>query len=367
MTSVTDICNRALQTFGTRTNVTDAELAASGTNEAIQFNLIFANLRDDLLRMAPWDCAMKTANLNYITSQPGTPENTSAATQLWAPGQPSPPWAYEYQYPVDCLRAIQVIPSNQTGFASGTPITTAVTGGASAFWWGAPVKFRVQTDSFTPVTAAAPSAGGSGYAVGDVITLSLGPTTSPPIGAPAQLVVTGLGGGNSVTSVSVVATINGAGVGSVPVTGGSYFTVQANPIPQGTTTGVGTGATFNLTFGTAGPQRIILCNQEFATLTYVQQLLDPNVMDPQFQTAWINLIGAAMQMALKGDKAFSNQMVQKVNDAISKARATDGNEGFQVNDVTPDWIRIRGVAYSDGYVSGPYSGYDFGGVWPMYV
>jgi hypothetical protein len=136
MTTQTDICNRSLQVIGTRTTVTDAELAASSTNEAIQFNLIANNMRDDLLRLAPWDCGLKTANLVYVSSQPGTPENTSAATPLWQPGQPAPPWAYEYQYPVDCLRAVWMIPANQTGFASGVPITTAVTGGTAAFWQG---------------------------------------------------------------------------------------------------------------------------------------------------------------------------------------------------------------------------------------
>src|SRR5438034_1016242 len=127
MTSNTDIVNRSLQTIGTRTTVTDAELANNTTNEAIQANLILTNMRDDLLRLAPWDCALKTANLTYITSQPGTPENTSAATTLWQPGQPAPPFAYEYQYPVDCLRAVSIIPANQTGFSGGVPITTAVT------------------------------------------------------------------------------------------------------------------------------------------------------------------------------------------------------------------------------------------------
>ncbi len=363
MTTNTDITNRALQTIGTRTTVTDAELAASTTNEAIQANLILANMRDDLLRMAPWDCAMKVANLTYITSQPGTPENTSAATQLWAPGQPAPPWAYEYQYPVDCLRAVQVIPANQTGFASSVPITTAVTGGASAYWWGAPVKFKVQTDEFLPVTAVAVAAGGTGHAVGDIITLPLGPTTSAPIGAPVQLLVTAAPAG-VITTVSIVNVINGAATSA----GGSYFAVQANPVAQDTTTGSGTGATFTLTQSTTkATQRVILTNQEFATLMYVKQVTDPNVMDTLFQTAWVNLLAAGLCMALKGDKGFANQLIAEVNEAIQSARAIDGNEGLTINDVTPDWLRIRGVAYSDGYVSGPYSGFDFGGVWPMYM
>src|SRR5258708_23502150 len=39
MTTKTDIVNLALQAFGSRTTVTDAELLANGSNEAIQANL----------------------------------------------------------------------------------------------------------------------------------------------------------------------------------------------------------------------------------------------------------------------------------------------------------------------------------------
>ena len=44
MTTNTDIVNRALQTIGTRTDVTDGELAGNTTNEAKQANLILANI-----------------------------------------------------------------------------------------------------------------------------------------------------------------------------------------------------------------------------------------------------------------------------------------------------------------------------------
>src|SRR6266581_5980398 len=188
MTAQVDMCNRALQTWGSRTTVTAAELTAQSTNEAIQFNIIYVPFRRRLLRLAPWNCAFNTANLTYITSVPATPENTSAAPQLWGKGQPAPPWAYEYQFPVDCLRMCWLTPQTATGFASGVPITTAVTGGAPAFWMGPPAKFKVGIDQFFPVTAATVVAGGSGYAIGDVITLAGGPITSAPIGAPVQLV-----------------------------------------------------------------------------------------------------------------------------------------------------------------------------------
>jgi hypothetical protein len=366
MTQLVDICNRALQVLGTRTTVAASEVGPGSTpvsNEAIQFNLIFANMRDDLLRKAPWNCAMRTANLVYITSAPGTPENTSAATTLWAPGQPAPPWAYEYQYPVDCLRPAFVIPSTQTGFVSGVPITTAVTGGASSYWWGQPIRYAVQTDNFFGVLSAAVAFGGTGYNVGDLITLVGAPQGALPIGAPVVLQVLTAPGG-VIGTVAVINQVNGAS----PIVGGSYFAIQANPVAQGSTTGLGTGATFNLTQATtATPQRVILTNQEFATLNYVSQITDPNIMDSMFQTAWINLCASAMTIALKeNSREKANGLIKQVNAAIEQARVADGNEALTVNDVTPDFIRIRGIAYTDGYTTGPYDGFQSADFFPMY-
>ena len=361
MTSVTDVANRMLQRIGTRTTLTDAQIANSSTNEAIQFNIMYAELRDALARMAPWNSHMKTANLTYITSQPGTPENVSPATTLWQPGQPAPPWSYEYQYPVDCLNARYIIPANQTGFSGGIPITTAVTGGAASFWRGQPIRFKVQNDQFYPVTAAAIVAGGIDYNVGDTITLPIGPNTSPPIGAPVQLLVLVAAGG-IVSSVAIVNQINGEATPQ----GGSYFAPQTGTIAQASTSGSGTGFTCTLTFGSQSDQRVILTNQEFATLTYTRQVLDPNVFDPSFRDALYDSGGAQLVMALKGDKTFANQLLEGANRKIILARGNDGNEGLTINDVTPDWIRARGIAYTEGYTSGPYQGVDWGNTFPLY-
>lgn len=310
--------------------------------------------------MAPWDCALNTNNLQLITSTPGTPENTSAATLLWEKGQPPPPWAYEYAYPADCLRACWIIPATQTGF-TGVPITTAVTGGTPAFWSGAPIRYKVQIDQFYPVTAAAVVAGGAGYAVGDLITLAIGPTDQPPIGAPAILQVLTAPGG----VVATVAVVNSIIDSETPM-GGSYFEPQTATQAQGSTTGSGLGATFNLTFGPQGSQRVILCNQEFATLAYVKQVTDPNLMDSLFQSAWSNLLGAAICMNLTGNVGLANAKIALANQSITEARKVDGNEGLTVNDVTPDWLRIRGVAYTE-YYSGPYdTGFDWGAMWPSF-
>lgn len=363
MTDLTLLYNLALQSFGSRTTVTAAEIAAEDTNEAIQLNLAYVNCRDSLLRMAPWDCALTPVNLTYITSVPGTPENTSPATSLWQKGQPSPPWAYEYQYPVDCLRACWIIPAFQTGFADGVPITTAVTGGgASNFWAGGPVVFKVQVDQFYNVTAAAVVAGGTGYVVGDEITLIGNTQGDVPKGAPVVLVVATAPGG-----VVATVTVKNQISGSLTPLGGSYFAIQTGTIAQGSTTGSGSGAIFTITQeATKADQRVILTNQEYATLAYVKQVTDPNVYDTLFQSALYSVMGAAVCIALTGDKKLANMCIAQANAAIAEARKVDGNEGLTINDVTPDWLRIRGFPGSADF-SGPFNqGFDWGGWWPGY-
>lgn len=357
MTANLDIVNRALQSFGSRTTVASL---SENSNEATQANLIIFQVRDELLRMAPWNCAVNFANLIYITSMPGTPENPTSGTPLWAKGIPAPPWAYEYQYPVDCLRPLFVIPQYTTGFSGGVPLTPAVTGGVPMFWNGSSVRFKVAIDQFFSVNGATVASGGSGYAVGDIITLAATPASAAPIGAPAQLQVLTIGGGGAVATVSVINVIQG----ETTALGGSYFAQQAAPIGQSATTGAGTGATFNVTWQ-ATDQRTILTNQEFATLGYIRQITDPNVMDPQFQQAWSAALGGRLCMQLTGDKQLANMSLQLANSFIMQARVSDGNEGLTVNDVTPDWIRIRGFdAIGPGLI--PNQPYDWGPLLTLY-
>jgi hypothetical protein len=135
---------------------------------------------------------------------------------------------------------------------------------------------------------------------------------------------------------------------------------------QGTTTGSGFGAVFNITQNTVpGPQRVILTNQEFATLVYVSDVTDSNVWDDQFQEAYINICGAGLAMALTGDKRLANMLVTESNRMIEEARKSDANDGLTINDVSPDWITTRGIAYNRE-MTGPYSGFDWGQSWPLY-
>ena len=375
MTVNLDIANRALQLAGTRTNMSSAEFSGNTSNEALQANLIMFKLRDELNRMAPWDCVDKYTNLTYITSIPTTPENSGSGSPLWVPGTPAPPWAYEYQYPVDCLRAKKIIPQ-YTASAGGVPIYPpgTSTGANQVGWTGPALKFQVSTDSFFGVTSAAASAPGSGYVVGEIITLVQpsftftqgGASFTMPVGAPVQLQVATLAG-SGVATVTVVNQVQGAtDTGSTGPIGGSYYSKPANPVAQGSTTGVGTGATFNLTFGSAAPQRVILCNQEQAILCYNTQITDPNIMDPLFQDAWISILAARLSFQLSGDKQRANELIGIANAMIMEARKVDGNEGITVNDITPDFLRIRGNWGGPNWEYSPNMSFDWGAFYSPY-
>lgn len=386
MTAQIDIYNRALGSFGSRTNVAASEISTPQSNEAIYFNLIYTPFLRRLQRMAPWACCFNAAQLQYITSVYGTPENPLAQAtatingqqvSIWAKGQPSPPWAYEYQYPVDCIRACWLTPQTATGFASGIPITTAVTGGAPTFWQGPPVKFTIGVDQFFNLTGATPVAGGSGYAIGDLVTLALQPAASTvnniigafqaqaPQGAGPVFQVTGIGGGGSITSVVPVSITP---TEATPFTGSLFYQYQNPPVAVFSTTGNGTGATFNPTYGVApSDQRVILTNQEFAILNYVRFVQDPNVWDDAFQEAFVLILGAAGAKQFTGDKTLANLMIAQANTMITEARGDDANEGLKVNDILPDWVRIRGVNFTEDY-SGPYdTGFNWGAIWPGFT
>lgn len=463
MTLLVDVVNRALQTFGARSTVTQTELDSNGSNEAIQANIIISQLRDDLLRMAPWDCGFSYINLTYITSTPGTPENPTAGTSLWQKGQPAPPWSYEYQYPIDCLRACWIVPQTQTGF-TGIPITTAVTGLAPLSYTGPAIPFKVAIDQFYSAQSAIVATPGSGYSVGDILTAPLGAISGGYTGISHQLLVHSVSGSGGITNATIIprgddtlqldtssaktitsipltaslipvvtgnvlavgdlaylanATgmpqvnnqvyyvsqivggnpalstfkiINGIRIGTAGIAtatfdpyiggavlfrvnnlalgGGGYFSPGTDTLGNFTATNTsgaspGTGALFYTSYSDKADQRVVLTNQEFATLAYVKRVTDPNVMDTLFLSAWIHILGARLCKALTSDTAQANLCIQQANDVIMRARTADGNEGLTINDVTPDWIRVRGYA-RDGVTGAP-NNFDWGPLFPLYA
>ncbi|MBZ5616238.1 MAG: hypothetical protein LAO23_19695 [Acidobacteriia bacterium] len=273
MTSEVDIANQALGLIGTRSTIASL---TEGSPESIAANQFFDQLRREIIRMAPWNFAKNTNALALVCAAPGTPENPSAGTPQWQKGQPMPPWTYEYLYPADCVRPLWIVPQFNTGFASGVPITTAVTGGAPSFWNGPPVRFAVAIDQINPNTGL----------------------------------------------------------------------VDTSPLGQDT--------------------KIILTNQESAILVYLKDVNNVNVMDDQFLNAWSHALAGRIVFQLTGDKTLANMKIQEANLAIQAARASDGNEGLTINNVTPDFIRVRGIdgPYDWGWT--PNTNFDWGASLQLY-
>lgn len=270
MTSVVDIANRALSAIGTRSTIVALN---EGSTESISASKWIDTTRRTLLRMAPWNCGKNFNSLTLICAAPGTPESPGAGTTFWQKGQPPPPWAYEYAYPSDCVRPVLIVPQFNTGFAPGVPITTAITGGAPAFWTGPPVKFAVGIDQV----------------------------------------------------------VNG-----VPAVGGPDV-------------------------------KVIWTNQEFAVLAYIKDVTNPDVMDDQLQNAWALYLAANMVLDLTGEIAKANLLVKRANEQIQIARVGDGNEGLTINDITPDWIRTRGIDFAWDFAWTPeWGSLDYGGLLPSY-
>ncbi len=66
-----------------------------------------------------------------------------------------------------------------------------------------------------------------------------------------------------------------------------------------------------------------------------------------FLEAWWSVLGARLAMTLSGDKTLANLKIAEANAIIMEARKADANEGLTVNNVTPDWIRARGIFYNN--------------------
>lgn len=262
MTATVDIANRALSALGTRSQITSF---AEDSNEAAQCNLLFDALRDEVLRMAPWNCATNFDLITVLKAAPGTPENPSSTATVWSKAFPPPPWVYEYSHPSDCIRPLWIIPSFATGFTTGVPITTAVTGGGPNYYNGPPVRFKVSIDQDD--------------------------------------------NGNDI--------------------------------------------------------KVILTNQAQAILAYIKRVSNPDIWDSQFQQAMTAALAGRLAWALTGSKDLANAKVEEANMYIGLARQGDGNEGLTVNDVTPDWIRARGILYPSIEQS-PNGAFDWGPMLSMY-
>jgi hypothetical protein len=88
-TAIVDICNQALAHIGIDDSITDLEERSKAARLCRTF---FNQTRDAVLRDCPWGFAVRTVQAAL------------------AAGDPPPGWAFQYQYPTDCLQVLAMIP-----------------------------------------------------------------------------------------------------------------------------------------------------------------------------------------------------------------------------------------------------------------
>lgn len=225
---VVTLYNMALGKVGTRTTVS---ATTEGSNEANSCNTFYAATRDAMLRAAPWNFCRK----QLLLTQLKTSQDIS--------NPPPAPWAFEYSYPSDCLKARFILPQVSTdATVNGIPITSAGLSAQPQYVMGPPVKFMVGLDQD--------------------------------------------GSGNNI--------------------------------------------------------RVILTNQFQAQLVYTAAVTDPNLFDPEFIEALTSALGAKVGRNLTADKALVADLRTEAVNFVNAARANNGNEGIEVLNSMPDWMRARG-------------------------
>lgn len=316
-----DVVNLALKKVGYRLRVGNLLDGSEASQHALD---IYGQTRDQLQRQGNWGFVQRTAALTLLKS---APQGGYIPPTTWNPtNYPQLPWAYEYAYPEDMLelRALK-----QTPLFLFNPNPQ-------------PVLFAIANDNYVAgstsqlATLALNAAGTNNYAPNDTINLTGGTQTTPAQlivattqvvsatvaaggtgGTPGTQTVTGttgtgtkfqasvtVSGGGAITAVLSITvagsyTVNPTSPTVEPVTGASLtgaqlnvklgvatftifnpgvFTVESLTFTQNTSSGTGTGATFQTATYTdiLETQRVILANISDAVAVYCARITDPN-------------------------------------------------------------------------------------------
>lgn len=135
-----DICNRALDILGVNATIGDLE---EGTLEARPFARNYVPSMQELLRAVHWNFARRQAALTLLQDATGqSPTPVGAGTIAMRP------WVYEYQYPIDCMKA-RFVPLNclPPSTPPPVPLTTANSIIPNYFVQTTPAPFLVSNDS----------------------------------------------------------------------------------------------------------------------------------------------------------------------------------------------------------------------------
>jgi hypothetical protein len=98
------VCNEALQDIGAQATVSSIS-PSDGSTEGDACSILYTPTLEMLTRAAHWNWARRQATLTLLKAAAGTPENATGT-----PPFPPQPWAYEYAYPSDAIKARFLLP-----------------------------------------------------------------------------------------------------------------------------------------------------------------------------------------------------------------------------------------------------------------
>ena len=139
MSDPVSVVNEALQDIGAQATVSSIS-PSDGSTEGDAASILYTPTLEMLLRAAHWNFSRRQVTLTLLAAAAGTPENSTGV----APFPPSP-WAYEYAYPSDALKARFVLPQ-----IPNTTVTPPLTTGPQAvfprFFRPGSIPFQVGLD-----------------------------------------------------------------------------------------------------------------------------------------------------------------------------------------------------------------------------
>ena len=294
-----DVANQALDAAGFDFTVGDLQ---EGTKPAQILLRAYSQCLRQLLRAVHWNFARQQAPLVLLADATG--QTPDVPTQVIAP------WTYEYQYPINCMKARFVPWSHQ---CARPPIPYG----------------NIQPRALYP-SLAPTDPHNTDYSS------DFGPPPSdatefpytPPLTGP---LMGGLGGNNPTTQLRPARWMEAMDPNYPAPTGVLSWEVQGVS-PQG--------------------RSVILTNVQNASLVYTALMNYPSNWDAQFRAAFVAYLASEIAFPLwstKGDSqakfglAIAERQMKIAAAKIMQARVTDGNEGWHNTDFVPDWMRTRNV------------------------
>ncbi len=89
---------------------------------------------------------------------------------------------------------------------------------------------------------------------------------------------------------------------------------------------------------------VIWTNQAGATLVYTARVLDPNLWEPGFVSAFSWQMAMELALPVTGNGQLQDAMARGFQAAIDAAKNAAANERVRIDDHVPDWISVRGLA-----------------------